>query len=261
MKKKFLSLLLLPLVLTSCGSKGLSFAEIKQKVDSLSSELKYPYYRVIGTLDFNNEVIEVDATFDKTPSNETLVPYARYNEGFKNSKLDKTDNVVLYGLSSRSYWLRAPLRITKDNFYVVDENGEENKTCAHYIIEHIITSYQGEKGAINPPSSVMTYELAGDEGFAFVGNNVHTQCNIDNYPYYPDPAAHPELDPDGIGWDEENPLPCFDNRINAKVNVRLEYNKDGWLIKEQLSSIDYNYNVSSASQVALAAVYSYTFGS
>ena len=35
MKKKFLSLLLLPLVLTSCGSKGVSFAALKAKIDTL----------------------------------------------------------------------------------------------------------------------------------------------------------------------------------------------------------------------------------
>ena len=256
MKKKFLSLLLLPLVLTSCGSKGVSFAALKAKIDTLDSAPLYPYYRVIGTLDFNNELLEVDATFDKTPSVEKMVPYARYNAGFYNATLDQSEDVAIYGLASRSYWLRAPLRITKDNFYVLDDENKEDVADANNIISHIITSYMNESGAINPPSNKIVYELHEDGSFAFVGEKVHTEFKLDNYPYYPDPAEHPEL---GDEWDEDNPLPCYNNKVNAKVNVRFEYNKDGWLTKESLSSIEYNYSNSTASQIALVAVYNYKF--
>ena len=233
MKKKLLSLLLFPLVLTSCGSNGVSFAKLKDQVDTLDSSPLYPYYRVIGTLDFNNETLEVDETFDQTPAADTFVPFARYNEGFYVEALDKTrEDAVIFGMSSRSYWLRAPLRITKDNFYVEHEDLED-VTCAHYIISHIITSFMDESGAINPPGSRVIYELHDDGSFSFVGNKVHTEFKIDNYPYYPDFNAHPELE----GWDEDNPLPCYGNKVNAKVNVRLDYNKDGWLTKESLYSI------------------------
>ena len=255
MKKKFLSLLLLPLVLTSCGSKGVSFAALKAQVDTLGSAPLYPYYRVIGSLDFNNEVLEVDATFDKTPSTEAVVPYARYNAGFYNARLDESEDAVIYGTSSRSYWLRAPLRVTKDNFYVLDDEGQEASSDAHYILSHIITSYMNESGAINPPTNKIIYELHDDGSFSYVGEKVHTEFKLDNYPYYPDPAEHPELG----DWDEDNPLPCYNNKVNAKVNVRFDYNKDGWLVKESLSSIEYNYNNSTASQIALVAVYNYKF--
>ena len=261
MKNKKLGLLLiLPFALVSCG-KAASFESVKSKIDEISSEPLYPYYHVVGYLDFNNEVMDVDAVFDKTPSPDTFVPYARYNDGFycpsastAESAAGK-DNTIIYGMASRSYWLRAPLRLHKDNFYVVDDKGKENMTSGHYIIEHIITSYVDEGGAINPSKNKMKYEITSDGGFAFVGKKSHTTFRIDNYPYYPDVATHPELEE----WDPDFPLPCYANQINAKVNVRLEYNKDGWLVKESLKTSDYNYKKATAGQVALEATYSYKF--
>ena len=259
-KKKLLSLLILPFALTSCG-KATTFESIKKVTDEISSAPLFPYYRVVGYLDFNNEVMEVDATFDKTPSQETFVPYARYNDGFYCPTASTAeyahgkDDTIIYAMASRSYWLRAPLRLNKDNFYKVDDKGKENKTCGHYILEHIITSYIDESGAINPSKNKMKYEMLPDGGFGFVGKRSHTTFRIDNYPYYPDVATHPELDE----WDPDFPLPCYANQINAKVNVRFEYNKDGWLVKESLKTLDYNYKKASAGQVALEATYSYKF--
>ena len=61
-------------------------------------------------------------------------------------------------------------------------------------------------------------------------------------------------------WDPDDPLPLYyKNTVNAKVNIRFEYNKDGWLVKESMTSVDYNFNVASTSQVSLEAVYSYQF--
>ena len=44
------------------------------------------------------------------------------------------------------------------------------------------------------------------------------------------------------------------------VNIRFEYNADGWLVKESMSSVGYNKNVASATQVSLEAIYVYEFG-
>jgi hypothetical protein len=262
MKKKFLALLLLPLTLTSCGSKGVSFAKMKEHIDDIAdTSAKYPYYHVVGMLDFNNEILDVDAVFDQTPSTTEVIPYARYNEGFYNSTLDKTTNPIINSLSSRSYWLRAPLRITPDNYYAVNAATEsEDVSCAHYIISHIITSFKDQNGSINPPSSVMVYDLHSDGSFSFYGEAVHSKVKIDNYPYYPDYNNIPELGE----WDEENPLPCYGttgvgNIVDAKMNIRFDYNAEGWLIKESLETIGYDYRVASKSQVSLIAVYSYTF--
>ena len=259
-KKKLLSLLILPFALMSCG-KSIGFDQIKAMIDEIPSDPLFPYYHVVGHLDFNNEVIDVDTVFDQEPATDTFVPYARYNEGFFCPSASTAENAygkdgtIIYAMSSRSYWLRAPLRLHKDNFYALDEKGKENMTCGHYIIEHIITSYVDERGAINPSKNKMKYEKTKDGGFAFVGKKTHTTFRLDNYPYYPDVATHPELDE----WDPDFPLPCYANQINAKVNVRLEYNKDGWLVYESLKTTDYNYKKAIPGQVALEANYSYKF--
>ena len=258
MKKKFLVLALLPILsLTSCNGGGFGFDAFKNKIDEVSNSAEYPYYRVIGSLDFNNEIMDVDYTFDKNPGANTFVPFSRFNNGFYCEAAGdpgEDNDILIYAMASHSYWLRAPLRIHKDNFYALTEEGKENQTSANYLFEHIITSYIFTPGA-NPSGSHVYYELLADGGFAVGGNSVHTEFVLDNYPYYPDYDTHPELGE----WDPDNPLPCYANTVNAKVNVRFEYNANGWLVKESLSSINYDVNVTSVSQVSLQAVYTYKF--
>ena len=355
MKKKLLSFLLLPLILTSCSGAGVSLEQVRAKLDTLEEKIEYPYYKVVGSADFNNVLYDVDADFVNEPGMETFVPYSRYNNGFYNPNVDisepNIDNIVIYSLASKSYWLRAPLRITKSNFYsevytissaslndeaitinnlnyeigtltLKGENGEdklyqgakiasasenalvlsaelvkegqdptkeeitfnregqadetflyagefkngknelkilkgsrENTTCAHYLIQHIITSYLGQTGSTNPSKNQMKMEIKDDGGFVFYGEEVHSIVYIDNLPYYPDPAEHPEVGE----WDPEYPIPCYKNKINVKSNIRFEYDKDGWLVKESLQTVGYDYNVSSVSQCSLVAVYGYKF--
>ena len=354
MKKKFLSLLLLPLALSSCGKSPLSLEQMREKVSVVSDAAQYPYYKVVGSIDFNNQVLEVDAEFSNEPGYNTFVPYSRYNDGFYNATVDTSEpnveDIIIYSLASKSYWLRAPLRIHKSNFYsevytiagstmnggaitidlatgnigsitmkdggaekdfvdasitavdaqgltirayivngeekeakdfaftrsgAMDENLEyageytdqnqnklvvtkgtrENTTCAHYLLQHIITSYIGQTGSTNPSKNQMKMTMTADGGYVFYGEAVHSQVMIDNFPYYPDPNEHPEIGE----WDPEYPIPCYKNRVNAKVDIRLEYNAEGWLVKEEMSSTGYDYNVVSASQVALKAVYGYKF--
>ena len=262
MKKKYLSLLVLPLILTSCNGGGVSLAAMRDKVNNISDAALYPYYKVVGSADFNNMTYEIDAEFANEPGASTFVPYSRYNDGFYNATLDTSeadlDDIVIYSMASKSYWLRAPLRINKSNFYVeVEDEGSkrENTTCAHYILQHIITSYIGQTGSTNPSKNQMKMAFTSSGGFVFYGEAVHTTLYIDNLPYYPDPAEHPEIGE----WDPEYPIPCYKNKLNAKVNVRFEYNAEGWLIKESLSTLDYDYSHSTASQASLVAVYGYKF--
>lgn len=259
MKKKLLSLVIIPILLTSCGQATLSLDQMREELSHVSDDSLYPKYRVVGSIDFNNQLIDVDATFGNDPMPDTFIPYSRYNDGFYLDTLDDSEapeNIVIYGMSSRSYWLRAPLRIHKSNFYR-EVNGVENTTCAHYIIEHIITSYYGLSGSANPSKNRMKMKINKDGDFIFYGNAVHTNVSIDNVPYYPDYDAHPEL---GGEWTPDEPLPCFRNIVNAKVNISFRYNKDGWLVEEKMSSIDYDYNVASTSQVSLRSYYGYLFG-
>lgn len=266
MNKKLFPLLLVPVLLTSCGRQTLSVAKAKEIVAQYSTDTVYPYYKVIGALDFNGEVTTVDATFDKEPVSGKFVPYARYNEGFFNKYADSKSSdfdIIIYAMASRSYWLRAPLRINSDNFfaYAKDKStGEyttsENNSCAHYILEHLVTSYAGQAAHANPSSKYMYIEPLSDGGIAFGGDAVHTYITIDNYPYYPDYENIPELAP----WKERNPLPCYLNQLNAKVNIRFEYNADGWLVKESMSTVGYNRNLASKTQASLEAIYVYDFG-
>lgn len=273
--------MLLPIALASCSS-GASFEDVKAKVDTIDSSIKYPYYRVIGHLDFNGEITDVDEQFVNEPSVDSFVPYARYNDGFycPAASVDEQalgeEDTVIFAMASHSYWLRAPMRITKDNFYVVDENGVENKTCAHSILAHIIMSYMDEPGAVNPDKNKIHYTLTESGGFTMEAIAVHTKIYIDNYPFYPDDSKHHEIygwtedDPDypvwdptqedwPYVWDPSFPLPCYKNLIDAKVNIRFEYDAEGWLVKESLKTIDYDYNKASPSQIALSSVYSYKF--
>ena len=260
MKKKLLLFALLPLTLSSCASNQISLDAFKEKVNQVEETIAYPYYRVIGTLDFNGEILNINALFDKTPAADKFVPYARYNDGFycpnAGDSIDEED-IVIYGMASSSYWLRAPMRINKENFFVLDEDGKENITCAHYRLEHLITSFVDQEGSLNPSSCYTYFEFLPDGGFAVGGNKVHTSFKIDNYPYYPDPEAHPDI----FGnWSMRNPRPAYQSSVNAKVNVRFEYNAEGWLTREYLATIDYDYRENRTSQVSLESVYSYTFG-
>ena len=122
MKRKWLLLSLAPLALASCGGAVSStFEAIRDKIGALPSSASYPYYRVVGMMDFNNEILEVEQTFKEAPIDGEFVPYARYNEGFYNAAMDGVEpnpaDILIYGMASRSYWLRAPLRLTADNFY------------------------------------------------------------------------------------------------------------------------------------------------
>lgn len=284
MKKKLFSLLLVPVLLTGCGKVGVSEEAMLEHISKIEHEAANPYYHVIGMIDFNNEITEVDAVFDKEPGVNKFVPYARYNEGYYIGNVvndnESAADTLINGVASRSYFLRAPLHIDKDNYYAIKSDSKINTSCAQYQLEHIVTSYIDDGGSANPSSCYMYYEILEDGGFAFGGNAVHTIVKIDNYPYYPDYNAHEDL-VDGwdlyareeageqIDWDlyegklimdDTNPLPCFKNTLNAKVNIRFEYNKDGWLVKESLTTINYNYNVATQSQCSLYSVYSYRFG-
>ena len=262
--KRLLPLLLIPLLLTSCERDSLSLKEARKVVSKYSTDTVYPYYKVFGKLDFNGDIIVVDGVeFWKEPSTDKFVPYARYNEGFFNSVLDPRTSdfdILVYGMASRSYWLRAPLRINSDNFfaygkdkYTGEYTKEENNTCAHYLLEHIITSFAGEK---TDPGKKMYIEKLGNGGIAFGGDAVHTVVKIDNYPCYPDYDSMPELGT----WSSKNPLPCYWNLVNGKVNIRFEYNKDGWLVSESMSTVGYDPKPASRYQVALKAKYVYDFG-
>ncbi|MCQ2802476.1 MAG: hypothetical protein MJ225_02245 [Bacilli bacterium] len=261
MKKRGLLLLLVPLALVSCGDKGVSFNVLYDHILNISKSSSSPYYRVVGSLDFNNEYITVDATFDKQPKGETFVPYSRYYPGFYVESIEDLDeeDTIIYQMASRSYWLRAPLKIDNTNFYALLDNGTVNSSCAFYNLTHIITSWMDDGIPNNPSSSFSYYKVLDNGGFAIGGNKVHSKIRFDNYPAYPDPVAHPEMFGPDV-WDfDYAPLPCYQNFVDGKFNIEFVYDKDGWLISESLETIDYDFDASIATQVAMKANYFYKF--
>ena len=279
MKKNALLLLIVPFLATSCTSSGVSYEKFKANIDTIEATEEHPYYRVQGVLDFNNGILDVDVNFDQNPAGDTWVPYARYNEGFYceyagDSAAKDERNVTIFGMASRSYWLRAPLRLHKDNFFTYDTTYDaqgnptvttnENRTCGYFNLRRLITYWMNEPGAAQPSANKIYYEVHDDGSFAIGGNAVHTYLTIDNYPYYPDPELHPEIfDHDKETgewiWEENDPRPMYKSVVDAKINIRFEYNKDGWLVREFAKSLDYDFNKASANQFYLESVYTYQF--
>lgn len=259
MKKRLLSLAFsLPLILTSCNS-GVTFAKLKEKVNTIEKSSEHPYYRVIGAIDYNAKPFTVDETFDKQPEANKFVPYARYNEGFYNESAQilydesvlEDDNILIYMMASRSYWLRAPMKIDKDNFYKTMEDGKLNPTCAYANLIKIIATWYGTSN--NPTSKRPYYEITKN-GFVIGAKEIHTTLTIDNFPVYPDHESHPD---EISEWDEYDPLPVYLTKVNAKVNIRFEYDSNGWLKREYCASVGYDYSKVTAGQFSLESRYVY----
>lgn len=261
MKKQLLLFLILPLTIVSCAKHN-SFEDVKARVNGIEVTDKHPYYQVLGSIDYNGKYQTVNEEFINNPDGNNFVPNVRYTTGYYNevaqdifdSSNKQEANMTIFMMSSRSYWLRAPLKIDKTNFYTVLPNGKVNSTCASANLEKLICFWLG-KGTNNPSSKKPYYDLLSDGGFAIGGEEVHTKFKIDNHPYYPDPERHPDVLGD---WDFEfDPLPVYKETFEGRVNIRFEYDKDGWLKREYVATVDYDFNSKTKAQLALESRYYY----
>lgn len=269
MKKRTLLLSLVPLLLTSCGTRGVPLQRLINHINNIEDTHEHPYYRVVGSIDIHGMVTEIseeDGLFDQMPNGYSYVENARYNEGFYCSKAERMmmnglssyteSDIVIHGMASRSYWLRMPMRLHKDNFYAL-KGDALNRSCGYANLKYLITAWADNPGSVNASYNKPYYEILPDGGFAIGGENVRTSIYIDNYPYYMSYARHPELGE----WDEDDPLPCYSygTKLDGRFNIRFVYDKDGWLKSEYLATSDYDYGKTIEAQLALRSVYTYKF--
>lgn len=262
--KRLFPLLIIPMALTSCGSGPLSVEQMKEYTDTISDEVCYPYYRVVGAIDYNNKYIEVDSEFVNDFREDDFIPYSRYNPGTYDESFDPYEEefIMNFANASKSYWARMPLRITKSSFYGTYFDGRNeviNSTCAYYQLYHYMKPWSDSpvKNADSAGDMVMKIKKDKDgnvESFTFEGINLHAKITIDNYPMYPDPNDLTHF-PYGVMSAEE----MYRNEIDASFNFLFEYNKDGWLKREYIVSTNYNSKDSTDSQFCCEALYSYSF--
>ncbi len=270
--KRLLLLAIVPLLLTSCKHKSVTLAALINRINGIAHTDDHPYYKVVGSIDMNGRITEIsdeDGTFVNMPTGYSYVENARYNEGFYNEVAEimtlggasdySQDEIMIYGMASRSYWLRMPLRLHKDNFYGLRADGSLNMSSGYGNLRNLIVAWKDAYGSVNASNNNMYFELLSNGGFAIGGDNVRTKIYIDNYPYYMSYTRNPELGE----WDPDDPLPCYsfngDGFIDGRFNIRFEYDKDGWLKREYLATSDYDYNKTIDTQLALRSVYNYQF--
>lgn len=260
--KCLITLGLVPLALTSCGSGSLSLEQMKEYVNTIENTDVYPFYRVRGACNFNNEYIEVDSEFVNDFREYEYVPYTRYNEGFLDPNFDNED-ALTFANGSKSYWARMPLRITKDNFYGEVDDGRKisiNSSCAYYQLYHYMKTWSDSQVKNADPGGEVVMQLLKDKegnttGFVFYGENLHSKITFDNFPIYPDTNDIVHF-PYGVDY-LENPM--FKNEIDASFNFRFEYNSLGFLTREYIASVNYNDKESSDTQFCAEALYTYRF--
>lgn len=262
--KHLFPLLIVPMALASCGKDALSVEQMQDYLANISTEEVYPYYRVVGAIDYNNMYLNIDSEFTNDFREGEFVPYSRYNPGTYDPSYDPYDEkfIMNFANASKSYWARMPLRITKDNFYGLYNDGHNdviNSTCSYYQIHHYMKPWSDSfvKNADSGGEMVMEVNKDKDgnvESFVFYGVNLHSKINIDNYPMYPN-TDDLEHFPYGVLSPDE----MYRNEIDASFNFKFEYNKDGWLAREFIMSTNYNDKESTEIQFYCEAKYTYSF--
>ena len=264
--KRYLPLLLIPMALASCA-KPLSVEQLKEYIDTIQiHEDEYPYYRVVGAIDFNNTYIEVDSEFTEDFREGQFIPYSRYNPGSFDPDYD-TDydekDTMSFANASKSYWARMPMRITGKSFYgeAINPKGvkEINSTCDYYKLHSYMKPWAESqvKNADSIGKMKMEFIKADNgeiNGFVFYATDLHSLIHIDNYPEYPDINTSTHF-PFGIEGYET----MYQNQIEARFNFRFEYNKDSWLTREYIATTNYNPSKSHDTQFYCEALYTYSF--
>ena len=200
MKNKIKSFLLLTLILfimivtTSCDGKTPEDGYVTDQ---------YIYENII--LNFDDSFVPTKYSYTAT-LNYLGVEAEELPKEISKSKLDFIDSPDKYSKSCSSYFLRVPMRITKENWILYDEKGNYDITnSTKYVLESKI--YQPNGGYLD----TIYYYPRENGGFYLKAFGVNKSLKIDR------PTI---IEP------------------NAKWNIVIEYDENGYLVSETFQTLN-----------------------
>ena len=235
MKFQKFSLLLVPALLMSCstGIKGLTIEEGRSVVSAFNSA-SYTNYTVNASIQIAAQPIAINSYVTDPTSPEVLTTDA--------GNTDSLANNIANLLVSSSYYLGIPLKLDTDNFFKVGKNAtNENdikgvdKTNSVYGLIHSIVIFEG----------TVNYDIVLEEtetgGLSFSVTNSYNYLTISNV------NSFPSLDIYNVG------------NYAGRFNATFEYNNEGYLVKEQVVSVNYDETkaATDSSMLYLLSTYQY----
>ena len=205
MNKKFLYLGLLPFLLSSCGvdKSPLTIDEAKDIIANFSS-VTHATYNVMGT----SHCVGVDNGTDMVVTDDEDKEDFTYKE-VENPDLSIEDNDDI----SKSIFMCVPLHLTSSNFYKELDGALVLNDCTFGMIAASVT-YYGET------TSEVLIDKTSDGGLKFYVFNSFMEVDI----------AHYDLITDALNA----------YTFRGRGNAHFVYDSDGFLVEEQLESINYS---------------------
>lgn len=239
MKFRKLSLLLIPALLMSCGSgvKSLSLDEARIIINNFkhNGSPTYTHYSIDAEIQIAAFPIE-DNSYQSDPANLEQLSITADNN-------DNLSNNITNGLISSSYYLGAPLKLDIKNFF--KEKGQETtgnninnvdkSNCVYGIVHSILIFASGS-------TSSLAMEETETGGIIFSVTNSDTFLTIANV------NSFPALDI------------YYTGNFAGRINGQFEYNNQGYLVREEVSSIHYDKSkaATDGSMMHLISEYSYS---
>lgn len=215
MKLRKLPLLLISTILMSCGGvESLTIAEGRAVVDGFTSATYANY-----TIDAH---IYIAALPVSTNSVSGLTKTLTLDAGNTDTLAANIENELV----SSSYYLRAPLQLTSTNYYVEKGNPAElsydaanadKANCVYGIIHSLLIYASGS-------TSSLYMRETEEGGLIFFATNSDTFLTI--------------LNVNNIDFGDGNPL-VYTGNFAGRINGEFEYNKEGYLVRETVWSINY----------------------
>lgn len=241
MKLGKFSLLLIPALLMSCANDGptsLGLDEAIFHVISMDTMQSYTHYSVDAQIEIAAFPKEMNSYVSDPDNLEKLVTTPRLV--YKDLTLEQQ---LTRGLISSSYYLGAPLKLSKTNFFKEKVNKVNSKDefinvdksdCVYGVVHSLLIYASGS-------TSSLLINKTESGGMIFSTYNSDTFLTISNVNTFPEYDLYPKAN--------------FAGRINGE----FEYNNEGYLIREEVWSIHYDATKASTdgSMMRLISTYSY----